>query len=385
MTALAAKAKRPAMPDFVDLFFRESTEILTKLSREDVERLAHALADLRTRGGRLFVLGSGGSAGNASHAVNDFRKLCGIEAYAPTDNVSELSARTNDEGWHTTFSEWLKVSKASDKDAVIVFSVGGGNVERNVSPNIVEGLKVAKARGLKIFGIVGRDGGIHQAGRRRGRHDTHRCRRTRDPSFGGVPGRYLALSGLASGSATERDEVVKRRAAFLDRDGVLNRVIVRDGRPYPPATLAEFELYEGVPETVDRLRAAGFAIVIATNQPDAAEGRQSRVVVDAMHDRLTQAIRPDAIKVAWTRDPARYKPSPGMLLEAASEIGIDLTGSFMVGDRWRDVDCGKAAGCRTIFIDRGYSESLNESPDHVCADLASAVDWILNQTRGSGF
>jgi len=147
------------MTQFVDQFLRESTEILTKISREDVERLALGLADLRERGGRLFVLGAGGSAGNASHAVNDFRKLCGIEAYAPTDNVSELTARTNDEGWHTTFSEWLKVSKANAKDAVIVFSVGGGNSERNVSPNIVEGLKVAKERGLAIFGIVGRDGG----------------------------------------------------------------------------------------------------------------------------------------------------------------------------------------------------------------------------------
>lgn len=124
-----------------------------------VERLAQALAKLRERGGRLFLLGVGGSAANCSHAVNDFRKLAGIEAYSPCDNVSELTARTNDEGWHTVFAEWLKTSRANDKDAVMVFSVGGGDAAKNVSPNIVHALDEAKRRGVKIFGIVGRDGG----------------------------------------------------------------------------------------------------------------------------------------------------------------------------------------------------------------------------------
>jgi D-sedoheptulose 7-phosphate isomerase len=143
----------------VNQFFEEVTQVANSIDKELIERLAMELAALRERGGRLFLLGVGGSAGNCSHAVNDFRKLCGIEAYAPTDNVSELTARTNDEGWDTVFSGWLKVSKADANDAVLVFSVGGGNLEKNVSPNIVSGLKEAKARGLKIFGVVGRDGG----------------------------------------------------------------------------------------------------------------------------------------------------------------------------------------------------------------------------------
>jgi D-sedoheptulose 7-phosphate isomerase len=124
-----------------------------------VEQLAQELVALRERGGRLFLLGVGGSAGNCSHAVNDFRKLCGIEAYTPVDNVSELTARTNDEGWDTVFSEWLRVSQANSRDAVLVFSVGGGNAEKKVSTNIVAGLKEAKERGLKVMGVVGRDGG----------------------------------------------------------------------------------------------------------------------------------------------------------------------------------------------------------------------------------
>ncbi len=114
---------------------------------------------MRAAGGRLFILGVGGSAGHASHAVNDFRKICGFEAYAPTDNVSELTARTNDEGWETTFVEWLKTSRLSDKDGLLIFSVGGGNKEKNVSVNLVRAIDLAKERGAKIFGIVGRDGG----------------------------------------------------------------------------------------------------------------------------------------------------------------------------------------------------------------------------------
>jgi D-sedoheptulose 7-phosphate isomerase len=140
-------------------FFNEVAQIAQQIDIEAIEKLTYELRDLRDRSGRLFILGVGGSAANCSHAVNDFRKLCGIEAYAPVDNVSELTARTNDEGWDTVFSGWLKVSKANANDAVLVFSVGGGNLEKNVSPNIVQGLKLAKEYGLKIFGVVGRDGG----------------------------------------------------------------------------------------------------------------------------------------------------------------------------------------------------------------------------------
>lgn len=140
-------------------YFQEVIKISQAIDTDSVERLAKELAALRERDGRLFLLGVGGSAANCSHAVNDFRKLCGIEAYAPTDNVSELTARTNDEGWETVFSAWLRTSKANSKDAVLVFSVGGGNLEKNVSANIVAGLKESKQRSMKIFGIVGRDGG----------------------------------------------------------------------------------------------------------------------------------------------------------------------------------------------------------------------------------
>lgn len=140
-------------------YFEEVSEIAKSIDVTAIESMASKLVTLRKRGGRLFLLGVGGSAANCSHAVNDFRKLCGIEAYTPVDNVSELTARTNDEGWETVFAAWLRTSNANPNDAVFVFSVGGGNVEKNVSTNIVHALKEAKSRGLTIMGVVGRDGG----------------------------------------------------------------------------------------------------------------------------------------------------------------------------------------------------------------------------------
>jgi D-sedoheptulose 7-phosphate isomerase len=153
-------SKVPDTPiSFSDLFLAEVEEVARRLDAATIEKMASLLAGVRERSGRLFILGVGGSAGNASHAVNDFRKLAGIEAYAPTDNVSELTARVNDEGWPTVFEAWLRVSRLQPRDAILVFSVGGGSVERNVSPNLVAALDYAKSVGASVLGIVGRDGG----------------------------------------------------------------------------------------------------------------------------------------------------------------------------------------------------------------------------------
>jgi D-sedoheptulose 7-phosphate isomerase len=144
---------------FVEQFLAEAGQVVQRLDPRAVDALVELLADMRTRGGRLFVLGVGGSAANASHAVNDFRKLTGIEAYAPTDNVSELTARTNDEGWAGVFEGWLRVSRLAANDLLLVLSVGGGNVEKNVSPNLVAAIQYAKRVGARVAGVVGRDGG----------------------------------------------------------------------------------------------------------------------------------------------------------------------------------------------------------------------------------
>ena len=144
---------------YAEQHLNEALEIIRSLDVVAIEKMADLLATVKAEGGRIFFLGVGGSAGNCSHAVNDFRKIVGIESYAPTDNVSELTARTNDEGWATIFAGWLQTSKLSERDAIMIFSVGGGNLEKNISPNLVEALKYAKTVGAKVAGIVGRDGG----------------------------------------------------------------------------------------------------------------------------------------------------------------------------------------------------------------------------------
>jgi len=181
------------------------------------------------------------------------------------------------------------------------------------------------------------------------------------------------------------------RAVFLDRDGVINEAIVRDGKPFSPSSLSEFRILPGVHQALWELRDAGFLLIVATNQPDVARGFQRRDIVEAMHDRLRRELPIDDIKVCYEVESASslcYKPRPGMLLEAARERLIDLSCSYMVGDRWRDVGCGRAAGCFTIFIDRGYSEALRKASDATCTAFPEAVSIILRhanlQPRGRG-
>ncbi len=180
------------------------------------------------------------------------------------------------------------------------------------------------------------------------------------------------------------------RAVFLDRDGVINRAIVRKGKPYPPASLAELELLPGVPEALLRLHTAGFQLIIVTNQPDVARGTTTRTEVEAIHHGLQfgGAGRPplhiDRFQVCYHDDSDGCncrKPAPGLLLDAAREDDLDLTTSFMVGDRWRDIEAGRRAGCTTLFIDYGYDEAERSPPDARFRSLAEAADWILNDMR----
>ena len=176
-----------------------------------------------------------------------------------------------------------------------------------------------------------------------------------------------------------------RPAVFLDRDGTLNAPVVRNGKPYPPATVAEFQLLPGVTEACRQLHAAGYVLVVATNQPDVGRGTQTPATVEAMHARLRELIPEIAcIEVCYAPgqgvphpEDRRRKPKPGMLADAAAALGLDLARSWMIGDRWRDVDCGQAAGCRTIFIDYGYDESIRRKPDYTVPSFAEAAGIIL--------
>ena len=228
---------------FSEQFLQEARQVIDGLDPLVIERMAALLAATRERGGRLFILGVGGSAANASHAVNDFRKIAGIEAYAPTDNVSELTARTNDEGWAGVFESWLRVSRLKAEDTVLVFSVGGGNLEKNVSPNLVAALQLRERGGGRHPGDRGTGRRLHGQGGRRLRDRPHRQRGAHHAARRGVSGGGMAPAGIAPGGEAGGDQMgigaMKPgggRAVFLDRDGVLNRAIVRNGKPYPPAS-----------------------------------------------------------------------------------------------------------------------------------------------------
>ena len=175
----------------------------------------------------------------------------------------------------------------------------------------------------------------------------------------------------------------RRRAVFLDRDGVINRAVVRDGRPYPPASAEEVELLPGVAVALRRLKDAGYLLVVVTNQPDVARGVRSRAEVEAIHARLASALPIDEFRACYHDGDACTcrKPKPGLILAAAREHHVDLTASVMIGDRWRDIEAGRLAGCLTVFVECGYSEPRPDRPDAVVASLEEAAGWILSRER----
>jgi len=376
-------------PTFAEKFLAEAAQILAGLDVSRIEKAAQLLANVRANEGRVFILGVGGSAANASHAVNDFRKIAGIEAYAPTDNVSELTARTNDEGWATVFEGWLKTSKLQARDAVLVFSVGGGDLERNVSPNLVAALQLAKSTGARILGIVGRDGGYTAKVA-----DVCIVIPTVNPAhvtphteaFQAVVWHLLVTHPAVKIAQTKWEATANAgrlsRAVFLDRDGVLNRAVIRDGKPYPPASVAELDIAAGAENALRELKAQGFKLLVVTNQPDLAKGLATQEDVDAINQKLAAALPVDEFFVCPHVDGDNCdcrKPKAGLLLEGARKHHIDLSASFMIGERWRDVEAGQNAGCRTVLIDQGYQEKHPaRPPDAIVHSLREAADWILH-------
>jgi D-sedoheptulose 7-phosphate isomerase len=381
---------------FSSEFLAEVREIAVLLDCGALEDVASLIATIRERGGRLFILGVGGSAANASHAVNDFRKIVGIEAYAPTDNVSELTARTNDEGWATVFESWLRVSRLKARDGILVFSVGGGNVERQVSPNLVAALDYAKSIGATILGIVGRDGG-HTAKVA----DACVLIPTVNPAhitphaeaFQAVVWHLLVSHPALKQSETRWESLrgghVVRKAVFLDRDGVLTRAVVRNGKPYPPGTVEELELMPDAADALDRLKREGFLLLVVTNQPDVARGTQKVEAIEDMHRLLQEQLPVDEIFACYHDDADQCdcrKPFPGLLTRAAAKYGVTLSASYMVGDRWRDIDAGAGAGAKTIWIDCQYDERGPSSPPAArVSSLAEATEWILQDLRNSSY
>jgi D-sedoheptulose 7-phosphate isomerase len=377
---------------FAEKFLAEARQVAEKLDAASIEKAANLLAETRMAGGRLFVLGVGGSAGNASHAVNDFRKIGAIEAYAPTDNVSELTARTNDEGWATVFENWLKTSRLQKRDLVLVFSVGGGDLERNVSPNLVVALRFAKSVGARIISVVGRDGGYAAKV-----SDACILIPTVNPAhvtphteaFQAIVWHLLVSHPVVKVEETKWESTAnqgeRQRAIFLDRDGVLNRAKMNNRKPHPPDGEAELEVTANARGLLQRLKEQSYKLLVVTNQPDVSRGITTRDTVEGINRKLAKELPVDEILVCYHSDSDNCdcrKPKAGLLLEGARRHQIDLAASFMVGDRWRDVEAGQNAGCQTILIDGEYDEKAPaQPPDVKVRSLEEAVNWILQMSR----
>ena len=291
------------MTDYTQNYFREVAEVARGIDQAEVDRMIDVLVDARTRGGRLFILGVGGSAGNAGHAVNDFRKLCGIEAYAPTDNVSELTARVNDDGWATSFANWLRGSRIDADDVVLVFSVGGGNAEKNISANIVEALKLAKSAGARVIGVVGRDGGYTK-------QVADACVVVPTVNPAAVTPHTEAFQavvwhGMVTPPKTDRqrDEMgigaMSRPAIFLDRDGVLVEEIfyAHTGEREAPLSAEDVRLLPGVAAALRALADAGFALVVISNQGAYAKGKTTLRALWLAHERFVALLAEQGVRL----------------------------------------------------------------------------------------
>ena len=375
---------------FTELYLDEVSRAAKLLAAQDsMEQLASRLHALRVRGGRLFVLGVGGSAANASHAVNDFRKLAGIEAYAATDNVSELTARTNDDGWESVFSKWLVGSRIGRSDAVLVLSVGGGDTEKNISVNLVAAVNTAKAAGATVLGIVGRRDGYTAQNAdcccvvpavQPGRLTPHA------EEFQSIILHLLVSHPLLQQHTPCWEQQAKagdrRKAVFLDRDGVLNELVWLGGAGEcrSPRTVEELRFYPDI-DKLKRLRDAGFLLIVVTNQPDMDRGFLSLDALSSLHAKLVEQVSLDGIFFcphATETECACRKPKPGMLLQAAKHFNIDLTGSYMIGDSGCDILAGYEAGCHTILC-RGSDPVAELAADVKVPSLTIAVDYILSK------
>jgi D-sedoheptulose 7-phosphate isomerase len=342
--------------------------------------VAKFLHETREKKGRLFILGVGGSAANASHAVNDFRKIAGFEAYAPTDNVAEVTARTNDEGWETVFEAWLKGSRLASTDTLLILSVGGGDLEKNISPNLVKAVQYAKSIGAGVVGIVGRNGGytarvadavVIVPTASLDRITPHA------EAFQSVIWHLLVSHPLLKKEQTKW-ESQGNRAVFFDRDGTLT---------VNPKSVPDVLIADGALSAVVRLKKEGFVVIGVTNQADVGRGLTTAQSVMQSNKFVKDFLYLDAIYTCPHTDADNCKcrkPRPGMLKTAAGEWAIDLNRSYMVGDSWRDTGAGRAAGCKVVWVRNTQTppgvHALGKT-DYIASNLTEAVDWILEDSK----
>jgi D-sedoheptulose 7-phosphate isomerase len=369
--------------DYIQTYLDETKQIADSIDRNAIHQTIEILKDVRDKNGRLFILGIGGSAANASHAVNDFRKICRIETYTPVDNVAELTAWTNDNHFDVIFKHWLEGSQLREEDAVMVLSVGGGS--ESASLNIVRALEYAKLVGARTLGIVSRDGGMTKkiADSAILVPVVHDDRIT--PHAEGWQGVvwHLIVNALDAhhNTAPYGWHPTKHRAVFIDRDGVVNEPIPRPRSKYKDPTapwrFKELSVYDHVEKALALLKKKGFLTILVTNQPDVRHGNMKEGEFIKIK-REIEKLPFDDIYIcehASSDGCVCRKPRPGMLLNAHSKWGIDLKNSFMIGDNETDIMAGHDAGCNGILIDTHYNQEV--AHDVRAKNLLEAAKMII--------
>ncbi len=407
------------MIDYTVRYLQEVGAIAAAISPTQIDEMVTILWELRAREGRLFFLGVGGGAGHAGHAVNDFRKIAGIECYAPSDNVAELTARINDDGWDTCYANWLRGSRLSANDALFIFSVGGGSIEKNISMNLVNSLRLAREVGAKVLGVVGRDGGFTAKVADQAiivptlsadtvtahaesfqavvwhllvSHPRLRAREMKwETAMAYRLPPHVQPRSTCDPQVLTAAAATGRKAVFLDRDGVLNQnVFYADTAAWEaPRLLSSFVLASGVVPALRALADAGYLLFLVSNQPNACNGKSPAGTLEAMHRLLVHHLLPAGLSLtaafycthhpAFTGPCPCRKPSPYFLEQAGTAFGLALADCWMVGDRDTDLSCGRAAGTRTAWIATGQEAAIPEPAliDVQGFNLQAAVPKIL--------
>lgn len=376
--------------EFIKTYLAETSVIAQQLDAQMIEKALHILLQVKKQGARLFFVGVGGGAGTGSHAANDFNKIAQISTFCLSDNPSLLTALANDEGWEAIFKRQLQMHKLNSHDCIFIFSVGGGN--QNVSSNLVSAIGYAKEVGAKIIGVVGSDTGATAK-----LADAcifvpllHPDRKTpHTESFQLVINHLLSNAIYHIAKETISDNAVskiatEKKAIFLDRDGVINNMIMRGDVVSSPRNMEEFSLIPEVAQCLADFKAMGFLNIVFTNQPDIARGLLLQEDLANMHAIITKAMPVDSI-IYCPHDNgdncACRKPKPGMILQTAKNLSLDLSSSYVIGDSEKDISAGKFAGCKTFFIKKAYNENSKKEYDFEVGSLQEAVNMIKTLTN----
>ena len=364
----------------IKIFIKNFTSSLADIDIVKLEKLALEIINLRKTQGKLFLLGVGGSAGNCSHAVNDFRKLCKINAFCPTDNISEITARINDEGWENSYKDWLEDSGLSKKDALFVFSVGGGDIKKKVSVNLIRAIKLAKEKKSKVFSIVGRKNSYTFKNSNISlvvKSAPNLITPTSETMQVLVWHSLVSLQQLM----IKKNQMVKKKNKnfiFLDRDGVINKSRIVNGKPFAPTKFSDFKIFKYTKNCLKRLNEK-FIILIITNQPDIGNKILKKKEFNKMCSLLKKKYPIQEVYFCPHKKEDGCdcrKPKIGLLKKAYSKYVFNKKKTFMIGDRNSDMIAAEQFGIKPIFIDRNYKEQKPLISIPRFKNLVKAVSYV---------